>query len=212
MKIPKAPKGGGCLCRCLLEKLRQEQESEAGKTERRKHMKQLFQETLAVLDGAFSRLEAQVPSPQQIRWRDGLVFRYVEQTIHQAILLKLARMISGLRAALVLLENGFVQEQAVMQRVLDEMGEDIIFLVYAVTNDTVTELHERYLEAFFQEEFDPAIAPIDSPQNRPMIPRKRGPREAMRPLSKGKWASPNLSGRLLVVFVAIPGRENSQGA
>ena len=79
MKIPKAPKGGGCLCRCLLEKLRQEQESEAGKTERRKHMKQLFQETLAVLDGAFSRLEAQVPSPQQIRWRDCLVFRYVEQ-------------------------------------------------------------------------------------------------------------------------------------
>ncbi len=136
-------------------------------------MKQLFQETLAVLDGAFSMLEAQVPSPQQIRWRDGFVFRYVEQTIHQAILLKLVRMISGLRAALVLLENGFVQEQAVMQRGLDEMGDDIMFLVYAVTNDRVTELHERYLEAFFQEEFDPAIAPIDSPQNRPMIPRKK---------------------------------------
>ncbi len=114
-----------------------------------------------------------MPPPQQIRWRDGFVFRYVEQTIHQAILLKLARTISGLRAALVLLENGFVQEQAVMQRVLDEMGEDIIFLVYAVANDRVTELHERYLEAFFQEEFDPAVAPTDSPQKRPMIPRKR---------------------------------------
>ncbi len=114
-----------------------------------------------------------MPPPQQIRWRDGFVFRYVEQTIHQAILLKLARTISGLRAALVLLENGFVQEQAVMQRVLDEMGEDIFFLVYAVANDEVTELHERYLEAFFQEEFDTAVAPTDSPQKRPMIPRKR---------------------------------------
>jgi len=54
----------------------------------------------------------------------------------------------------LLLSHGFVQEQAVLQRTIDETNEDIDFLVYAVTNDTVTELHERFLEAFWEEEID----------------------------------------------------------
>lgn len=136
-------------------------------------MKQLFQETLSVLDTAFDRLEAQVPKPQTKPWKDGFVYRYSEQTIHQAIILKMVRLISGLRASLLLLENGYVQEQGIMQRVLDELGDDIFFLSYALTNDKITELHTRYLDAFFQEEFEEHLPSIDAPQKRPMIPRKK---------------------------------------
>src|SRR6185503_9262982 len=81
--------------------------------------------------------------------------------------------VSGLHAIDVLLINGFVQEQGVLHRTLDEIGEDITFLAAAITNDTVTELHQRYLEAFFAEEFENDDNPIDSTQKRNYPPRKK---------------------------------------
>ena len=41
---------------------------------------------------------------------------------------KLARMVSTLDAARLLLEHGFVQEQAALQRVLDEIRRTYFFL------------------------------------------------------------------------------------
>ena len=57
------------------------------------------------------------------------MFRCVEQSIYQAIILKLARVVSGLHAALLLLEHGHIQEQAMFHRIHDELDEDILFLV-----------------------------------------------------------------------------------
>ena len=126
------------------------------------------------MESAFGALEEQVPKPQPVkRGRDGFVFRYMEQSIYQAIILKLARVVSGLRAALLLLEHGHVQEQAMFHRVHDELDEDILFLVFAITNDEITDLHIKYLEAFFQEEFEDADNPIASTLKRPMILRKK---------------------------------------
>jgi len=39
----------------------------------------------------------------------------------------------------------------VLQRTLDEIHEDIFFLAIAVTNDKITERHEQYLEAFYDD-------------------------------------------------------------
>ena len=86
---------------------------------------------------------------------------------------KLARVQSSVRAARLLLSNGFVQEQAILQRTIDETNEDIMFLVYAVINDTITDLHKRFLEAFWEEEIDKSGTTMSSKQNRPMIPRKK---------------------------------------
>jgi hypothetical protein len=136
-------------------------------------MHRLYEHTFVTLDNAFHKLEAQVPKPQITPWKDGFVYRYKEQTIHQAIILKLARMISGLRAAYLLSENGFFQEQASLQRILDEIGEDIFFLVLAITNDTQTELHQRFLKEFFQEEFEEHLNAVESPQKRDRVSRKK---------------------------------------
>ena len=52
---------------------------------------------------------------------------------------KLARVITGLRGAAALLDQGLVQEQGVIERTLDEIGEDIAFLApLAITNDSIT--------------------------------------------------------------------------
>src|SRR5665213_3444210 len=102
--------------------------------------RQLFAPTLEQLEKAFRRLEMRVPPPKRKPWKDSFVFRYVEQTIQQAIVQKLARTITGLRAIDVLLERGLFQEQGILQRTLDEIEEDIVFLSSAIINNDMTEL------------------------------------------------------------------------
>ena len=81
-------------------------------------------------------------------------------------------MITGVRAALLLLRNGLLQEQAVIQRILDEFCEDVLFLSYGVLQGE-TENHKSYLAAFYEEEFDDAESAVASTQKRPTVPRKK---------------------------------------
>ena len=133
-----------------------------------------FEIMLDLMDRAFSDFENPMPNkPIRVKLAFGMAFRYKEKDIYQAIILKLARAQSAVRAAYVLLKNGFLIEQAILHRAIDETNEDIIFLVYAVTNDTLTDLHKRLLDAFWEEEIDESGNMIDSKQKRPMIPRKK---------------------------------------
>ncbi|MGE3348976.1 MAG: hypothetical protein AB7I35_16225 [Ramlibacter sp.] len=116
-------------------------------------MRNLFREVVTVSSNAFRRLEQQVPPPQLVPFRDGSVHRFVEQTLEQALLLKYARVITGLSAMDILLSAGLLQEVGAICRMLDEIGEDIAFLAAPITNDQMTELHERYLRSFWAEEF-----------------------------------------------------------
>lgn len=50
------------------------------------------------MENAFRRLEGQVPAPQWQPWNDGFVLRHKEQMIEQALIQKLARVVSGLHA------------------------------------------------------------------------------------------------------------------
>jgi hypothetical protein len=129
----------------------------------------LYNETLHRLDKAFRALEAMVPPPQKVPSGDAFVYRYLEKTYEQALIQKLARVISGLHAARLLCENGLLQEQAAMHRILDELHEDILFL--AIRKEE-TPLHLEYLDSFYQEEFDAPTA-VESTQKRPSIPRRK---------------------------------------
>lgn len=103
---------------------------------------------------------------------ESIEYRFKERAIHQAIIQKLVRIVSGLRAAQKLVEYGFAQEQVSLQRMLDEFNENVLFLSLAVIHDEISELHGRYLSAFYEEEFDADTAML-STQKRPMIPRKK---------------------------------------
>lgn len=126
---------------------------------------------LKAMEHAFRRLERMVPPPKPVLHHTNWVLRYEEKLIEQALIQKLARQISGLHAIDVLLLNGLVQEQAVIQRTLDEIGEDITFLSLAIIREEVTPLHDKFLAAFWEEEFDAPTASASS-QLRPM-PRRR---------------------------------------
>ena len=129
---------------------------------------------LDLMDRTFRDFENSMPTkPQFVKLSFGMAFRFKEKDIYQAMIQKLARVQSSVRAARLLLSNGFVQEQAILHRTIDETNEDIMFLVYAVTNDTITDLHKRFLKAFWEEEIDESGTMIASRQKRPMIPRKK---------------------------------------
>ena len=136
-------------------------------------MDALYIQTLGHMESTLNDLAKHVPPPQRVPILHSFAFRYVEKTIQQAIVQKLARIVSGLYAARILLENGLIQEQGALHRLLDEFVEDVIFLAYAVISNDVTDLHHRYLAAFYEEEFDKPEDPVASTQKRPMIPREK---------------------------------------
>ncbi len=132
----------------------------------------LFDRTLLALDEAVHCLSEAVPLPCMIPFRDGFVFRHVQKLPGQAIVQKLSRLPSGLRAALLLLQHGYFQEQATMQRVLDEIAEDIVFLSSALIAKFLEPIHQEYLDAFFAEEFD-LLTGKPGAQDRPMVSRRK---------------------------------------
>lgn len=133
----------------------------------------LYKEILIVLERAFYILENKIDKPTFIKRGSYHVFRYADQSIESAIIQKLARIVSGLNASLSLLSGGFVQELGALFRTLDEFNEDIIFLCQAIQSGKVSELHKKYLDSFYQEEFDKPDNATESTQKRPTVPRKK---------------------------------------
>ncbi len=138
-----------------------------------KTVNELYEQTLATLERTLHLLADRVPSPKRVPVGDSFVYRYEERSIHQAIVQKLARLISSLRAAELLLEAGYLQEQAALQRSLDECSEDVQFLSLGVIYADITDLHRRWLKAFYEEEFDTPADPIASVQTRDTPARKK---------------------------------------
>jgi len=136
-------------------------------------MDQLFARCLEQMESWFRQLEKQVPPPIKVPFLHHFVFRYKEKTIEQALIQKLARVVTGLHSARILLNSGFLQEQIAIHRMLDESQQDITFLSLARFEDEITELHQRFLDAFYEEEFDVPENPTASTQKRPSIPRKK---------------------------------------
>jgi hypothetical protein len=136
-------------------------------------MDELYDQTLQNMETSHRVLAARVHQPKAVTFGEGYVFRYRECDIHQALVQKLARVISGLHAARLLLAHGFLQELGALKRMLDEFNEDITFLAYSVISGETTDEHREYLAAFFQEEFDNAASAIKSTQKRPMVRRQK---------------------------------------
>ena len=129
-----------------------------------------FQPILRALEAAFRQLETKVPQPVQ---DPNGRFRFQEQTIQQAIVQKLARLLSGLHSVEVLLERGLFQEQGIMQRAVDEIEEDIRFLTLAVINNDITSRHIEYLQYFYAEEFADENDVVGSHLSRAMVKREK---------------------------------------
>jgi hypothetical protein len=135
-------------------------------------MHRYFEYTLELMDQVQKKFEEAMPNPEFVKMSYGHVLRFKEKNIYEALLQKLAHVQSATRAAYVLWENGHYQEQFILHRVIDETNEDITFLVLGINNG-LTDRHNQYLEAFWEEEFDESGDPLSSEQRRPMVPRQK---------------------------------------
>ncbi len=134
----------------------------------------IYQETNEFLVECFHELEAPIPSPVPTQLGSDVALRYNIHQLEIVIIQKLARYISGLNASLLLLEAGYTQELGALFRTLDEFNEDIVFLALPIVDSIeATDTHTKYLEHFFQEEFDNPDNAILSTQKRETIPRKK---------------------------------------
>jgi len=135
-------------------------------------LQQLLKDTVSEMDRALERMVELVPPARSITFRDSFVYRHVEHLPQQAIVQKMSRIPSGLRAAQLLCDAGYFQEQSSLQRIIDELGEDVIFLSVPIIFGNESQIHRKYLDAFFAEEYDP-VSGKPVPEQRPMIPRKK---------------------------------------
>lgn len=133
-------------------------------------MKILYDRAFVCMEVTVHGLEGLVPAPRLVETKQGRVYRYEERLAKQAIVQKLARLVSTLRAARLLLDRGFVQDVGTLERVLDEILQDVHFLVVGL--ESPTKLHRQFLSYFYEEEFDAETA-RESTQKRGMVSRQR---------------------------------------
>jgi len=87
----------------------------------------IFNESLDFMGAIFHKIESKGQKPILKRLNGVDFVRYENKTIVSAIILKVARLISGLRSSKLLLQNVYIQELNAMFRMVNEFTEDINF-------------------------------------------------------------------------------------
>lgn len=121
---------------------------------------------VSTLEREFRILETRVPSPVPTPIGSSIYPRYKEMSAEQAALQKIARYISGLHALIILLRHRHLQEDGTLKRTLDELGDDVMFLLMQPQSEKELALHKRFLDGFYAEEFDEGVSPMDSKRKR----------------------------------------------
>lgn len=130
---------------------------------------------------ALRDFEQQVPPPRVKTLSEGIVVEYENKGISEALVLKAVRLLSLLRASLMLANRGFVQELGILQRAIFETQEDILFLVFGITLGQ-EQLHDRFLRAFWRKPINELGEPKGHASE---VPRKKITAYFIRQASKG---------------------------
>ncbi|MGW8190846.1 hypothetical protein [Sphingomonas hankookensis] len=126
------------------------------------HERSILNEGIQSATILFDSLEATIPPPKWQNAGNHFNWTYVERSPAQAMLLKLAGQLSGANALDLLIGHGFIQEAGALQRSLDEINEDILFIALAVATGNWTDYHDAYLDYFWSDT-----------QGQPPVQRKR---------------------------------------
>ena len=135
-------------------------------------LRTVLEETISDLETCVQTLSGEFDPPTSNSREAGyVVFRHVKRHDLLASFLKSVRLVSLLNATLVLLRKGYVQEVYALCRFIDETSQDILFLSRPRGNHGKASRDQvRFINEFFQEEFDDSSKPpISSTRDR--VPR-----------------------------------------
>jgi len=119
--------------------------TEAEKTE-------LIKQAIQELEVALSRLVVKIGPPIYIAEAGKPRFRYTDPDPIKLMVLKTVRVVSGLNAATVLLEAGYIIEMGVLFRTIDDYIDEITFVGETVESGATTTDQKRFIEAFFEDD------------------------------------------------------------
>ena len=132
-----------------------------------------FRKTTAALEVYFRQLLSSVEQPVFVKNESYPRWRFPNEGVAEAVLLKGARIISALNSLLYLLRGGYVQEMGVICRTIDEFFIDITFLLEGFPDKELSAPQRQFLKDFYQEEFDRPESPLESTQKRKTVQRQK---------------------------------------
>ena len=100
-----------------------------------------------------------VNKPQIVDHTGHEAVRFVTKDPCDAVLMKFARVVSLCRAMLVLMDIGHIQEQAIIQRSIEETNEDILFFAINLGQSEKSPKFEINLTEFWKEDYEDPSQP-----------------------------------------------------
>ncbi|CAM2159302.1 conserved protein of unknown function (plasmid) [Pararobbsia alpina] len=132
----------------------------------------LYDYLLGLMEHTVHRLESSIAPPKPVACASmGYAYRYAEEGMTQAIIQKLARLVSLSRASRVLHAHGLALEQAAIARLIVESQEDVFFLAFGILQG-ITVVHKKYLYAFYFADGEDELRTYTERKGRPLISRK----------------------------------------
>src|ERR1019366_7441689 len=136
---------------------------------------EILRESVGGLDACAQRLFGSFQLPERVEAGGLRTFRYRQQDDLLLSYLKLVKIASHNNAAIVLLDQGYVQEVYAVCRMIDEACEDITFMAMPLGEAAQSSAQQRrFINEFFQEECsDSEPDPVKGNQSRDRVSRAK---------------------------------------
>jgi hypothetical protein len=109
-------------------------------------------ELLDKLDSWVQLLAARLPLPERVAFDNGFRWEFRERTALVLLVAKAVRMASGIRAAMMLAEAGFVTESASLLRIVSDFATEAFAVAEGELRDKRTKAQQDFIKQFFERE------------------------------------------------------------
>lgn len=157
---------------------------------------EIIKAAIRELESALSRLVVKIGPPIYIAEAKKPRFRYTHPDPIKLMVLKAVRVVSGLNAASMLLEAGYIVEMGVLFRTIDDYVDEITFVGEVVEKGTATADQSRFIEAFFEDDTRTTTELLQDQPRRKRVERKKIHASEERTLGKFVPKSPGLVRRM----------------
>jgi hypothetical protein len=136
-------------------------------------IEQYLEEVLRRLEAMYSEMGTATGAIVYID--DGIYPRFRHERLTDSLVcyLKGVKAISTLKGCLILLQHGHTQEIGALCRMVGDFCDEIFFLLVPQGDGDFSDDQRRFVENFFQEEFDKPDSPLASTQKRKTVPVKK---------------------------------------
>jgi len=130
------------------------------RVEEANRIRPIFASALGSLENFLRTIERSNLKPKIVDRAGHVAVRFDKKLPEEALLLKFARLVSLNRAMILLSDEGFVQEQGIIQRAIEETNEDIMFFSINITGSGNSDKFESFLQEFWKEDYEDPSDPV----------------------------------------------------